>query len=72
MKSALKAALVLVALSASMWAIEPGPSNNKHKTAPVPEGGNAAAYVVVSGVAILGGIVLAGKKRAAKAINAKN
>jgi hypothetical protein len=64
-KKALKVVLVLVALSLPMWAKPHDQERDKHKKdTAVPEGGNWAAYTVVSGATILAGLMLARKQRA--------
>jgi hypothetical protein len=67
-KNTLMLAAVLVALSLPTWAepsggryIPPPPPKPKPSTA-VPEGGNWPAYTIVSGAALLGGLMLARKR----------
>jgi len=64
-KRAFKVILVLGALSLPLWASSPlrDDGRQKKKTA-VPEGGNWAAYTVVSGATMLAGLMLARKQRA--------
>jgi hypothetical protein len=56
---ALKATLLLLALSLPLWANQPD-KHRKHDPPPVtvPEGGEPIAYVFVSGAAIVGVLVL--------------
>ena len=57
---ALKATLLLLALSLPLWANQPD-KHPKHDPPPpvaVPEGGEPIAYVFVSGAAIVGVLVL--------------
>ena len=56
---ALKATLLLLALSLPLWANHPD-KHRKHDPQPVavPEGGAPIAYVLVSGAAIVGVLVL--------------
>ena len=56
---ALKATLLLLALSLPLWANHPD-KHRKHDPQPVavPEGGAPIAYVFVSGAAIVGVLVL--------------
>jgi hypothetical protein len=64
-KKAFSVILVLAALSLPLWASSPlkDKEKDKRKTA-VPEGGNWAAYTVVSGATMLAGLMLARKQRA--------
>jgi hypothetical protein len=64
-KKAFEVVLVLAALSLPLWAGSPlkDKEKDKRRTA-VPEGGNWAAYTVVSGATILAGLMLARKQRA--------
>jgi hypothetical protein len=59
---ALKATLLLLALSLPLWANQPDKhrKHDKHDPPPVtvPEGGEPIAYVFVSGAAIVGVLVL--------------
>ena len=65
MKRAFKVVLVLGALSLPLWASSPLRDDDKHKKkTAVPEGGNWAAYTVVSGATMLVGLMLARKQRA--------
>jgi hypothetical protein len=56
---ALKATVLLLALSLPLWANRPD-KHRKHDPPPVavPEGGEPIAYVFVSGAAIVGVLVL--------------
>jgi len=74
MKRAVKIGTVLFALSLPMWANSPDNwDRDKHKKhTAVPEGGNWAAYTVVSGAAILGGLLLARKQRTNKTVSVKS
>jgi hypothetical protein len=64
-KNTLKVVAVLFALSLPMWANNPGRGEDKHKKrTEVPEGGNWPAYTIVSGGALLGGLLLARRQRA--------
>ncbi len=64
MKKAFEVVLVLAALSLPMWAGSPLRDDDKHKKkTAVPEGGNWAAYTVVSGATMLAGLMLARKQR---------
>ena len=56
---ALKATLLLLALSLPLWANQPD-AGRKHDPPPVavPEGGAPIAYVFVSGAAIVGVLLL--------------
>ena len=71
MKNTLMLAAVLFALSLPIWASAPSggwynppppPPPPQRRTA-VPEGGNWPAYTIVSGAALLGGLLLARKQR---------
>jgi hypothetical protein len=60
---ALKATLLLLALSLPLWAANPSDKHRKHDPhdpppVAVPEGGEPIAYILVSGVAIVGALVL--------------
>ena len=68
MKRTVKVALVLLTLSLPIWANSPA---EQKKRAAVPEGGNGAAYTVVSGVAVLGALLLTRKQRATKTVLGK-
>lgn len=71
MKKSLKVGLLLFALSLPVWAHSPDWNNDKHKKkhpVAVPEGGDEAAYTLISGAAILGGLLLVRKQRAAKTL----
>jgi len=67
-KNTLMLAGVLVALSLPMWAepsggrYNPPPPPPPHRNTAVPEGGNWPAYMIVSGAALLGGLMLARKR----------
>jgi hypothetical protein len=69
-KNTLMLAAVLFALSLPIWASAPSggwynpppPPPPQRRTA-VPEGGNWPAYTIVSGAALLGGLLLARKQR---------
>jgi hypothetical protein len=68
-KNKLMLAGVLVALSLPMWAEPrgwfnppPPPPPPPHRNTAVPEGGNWPAYMMVSGAALLGGLMLARKR----------
>jgi hypothetical protein len=72
-KNTLMVAAVLVALCLPTWA-KPGkgwynppppppPPPPHHSNTAVPEGGNWPAYTIVSGAALLGGLLLARKQR---------
>ncbi|MGA9977109.1 MAG: hypothetical protein WBQ08_00535 [Candidatus Sulfotelmatobacter sp.] len=64
MKNTLMVAAVLFALSLPMWAGSPDWDKDKHKRQEaVPEGGNWPAYTIVSGAALLGGLMLARKRQ---------
>jgi hypothetical protein len=64
-KRAFKVILVLGALSLPLWASSPLRDDERHKKkTAVPEGGNWAAYTVVSGATMLAGLMLARKQRA--------
>jgi hypothetical protein len=75
-KNTLMLAAVLFALSLPTWA-EPGggwyhpppppPPPPQRRTA-VPEGGNWPAYTIVSGAALLGGLLLARKQRETRTV----
>lgn len=73
MKNTFKVVLVLFALSLPIWASNPGwdPDKHKKKTA-VPEGGNWPTYTIVSGAALLGGLLLARKQRATGTVQNKS
>lgn len=63
MKNTLKVVVILFALSLPIWA-NPSWEKGKHKkNTAVPEGGNWATYTIVSGAALLGGLLLARKQR---------
>ena len=65
MKKAFSVILVLAALSLPLWASSPLRDGERHKKkTAVPEGGNWAAYTVVSGATMLAGLMLARKQRA--------
>jgi hypothetical protein len=74
-KNTLMLGAVLFALSLPIWASEPRggwytpppPPKPQPRTA-VPEGGNWPAYTIVSGAALLGGLLLARKQRETRAI----
>lgn len=73
MKNTLKVVAVLFALSLPMWANDPGWGDDRHrKHTGVPEGGNWPAYTIVSGAALLGGLLLARRQRATGTIANKN
>jgi hypothetical protein len=67
-KNKLMLAGVLVALSLPMWAEPKGgwyippPPPPPHRNTAVPEGGNWPAYMIVSGAALLGGLMLSRKR----------
>jgi hypothetical protein len=64
MKNALKVVLLVACLSLPLLA---GPNDwdkKKKKEMAVPEGGNWAAYTIVSGAAMFGALLLARKQRA--------
>jgi len=68
-KNTFALAAVLFALSLSVWAVPSGgrytpppPPPKPKPSAAVPEGGNWPAYTIVSGVALLGGLMLARKR----------
>jgi hypothetical protein len=63
-KNTLSTIVVLLALSLSVWASSPVPVPTKKPTTAVPEGGNWPTYTIVSGVALLAGLMLARKQRA--------
>ena len=56
-KRAALSGLMLCAISLPLWAQGPEPDKHKKKC-PVPEGGSGLAYVIVSGAAILGSLLL--------------
>lgn len=69
MKNTLMLAAVLFGLSLPVWASEPRgwfppppPPPPPHQNTAVPEGGNWQAYTIVSGAALLGGLMLARKR----------
>jgi hypothetical protein len=66
-KKTFMVAAVLFSLSLPMWAGSPyyfdKDKDKKKKQSAVPEGGNWPAYVIVSGAALLGGLILARKQR---------
>jgi hypothetical protein len=72
-KNKLMLAGVLVALSLPLWAEPrggwyrpppPPPPPPPYRHTAVPEGGNWPAYMMVSGAALLGGLMLARKREA--------
>jgi len=66
-KRAFRVVLILGALSLPLWASSPLRDKERHKKkTAVPEGGNWAAYTVVSGATMLAGLMLARKQRATR------
>jgi hypothetical protein len=64
----LKATLLLLTLSVPLWAANhpekhPGKDPDKHDSVTVPEGGEAATYMLVSVGALIGGVLVLRKRR---------